>query len=279
MGLHIVVVPTSSKTGAEAIRVLLADKRSPVVTGVYRNFANVPHKFGGHTNFKGVRGDVRDVLSLDFRGSDAVLAITPPIFDCTDTVKHVTLASQSIKAAIRKAGSVSRLVYVSSPGAQFSERVVWRDKTSHVAETIFHDSAPEVVLIRCAYFIENFGPAIKTTLWSEGFFYSTTTPLNYKVPIVGAGDRGRQCATKPPCTPYVDDLHSPKSYSPLDVQQAFEYFKEEGRDKTGRKEQLPAFFGQPFPPNIVDDWVEMSVSFLPGGIAAHLVNNPDNLER
>lgn len=48
--------------------------------------------------------------------------------------------------------------------------------TNHEAEVILKDAAPEVVFVRCAYFMENWAAAVETV--KEGsFFFSTLTPL------------------------------------------------------------------------------------------------------
>ena len=89
-------------------------------------------------------------------------------------------------------------------------------------------------------------------------------------------DIGRVCAREalavgkpPPDRPHIIDLEGPASYSPLDVQAAFEaVIGKEIEVRAIEKEGLPEFFGQVFPPTIVDEFVEMSTSFLPGGIMA-----------
>ncbi len=53
--------------------------------------------------------------------------------------------------------------------------------TNHVAEVIFKDAVPEVVFIRCAYFMENWGAALET-IPTEGMFYSTISPIDFALP-------------------------------------------------------------------------------------------------
>ncbi len=121
--MRITVLPASSATSREAIRVLLTTRPSHLVTGVYRNPTKVPREFAIHPKFKASQGDLRDAASLDLAGSDAVLTLTPPSYK-TDIAEFATLVATNVKAAIRNAGTVKRLVYLSSLGAQFSEGVV-----------------------------------------------------------------------------------------------------------------------------------------------------------
>lgn len=122
--MHITVVPASPKTGQAAIRALLADPASPTVKGVYRNLAKVPAEFTSNARFEAVQGDVEDASSLDFAGSDAVFTITPPIYDEQDIVAHARNVSENVKAAVQRAGSVTRLVLLSSAGAQYDTGTV-----------------------------------------------------------------------------------------------------------------------------------------------------------
>lgn len=122
--MHITVVPASPKTGQATIRALLADASNPTVKGVYRDLAKVPAEFKANPRFEAVQGNVEDAASLDFTGSDAVLNITPPLYDNQDIIAHARLVSQNTKAAIQKSGSVKRLVLLSSAGAQYDHGVV-----------------------------------------------------------------------------------------------------------------------------------------------------------
>lgn len=108
----------------------------------------------------------------------------------------------------------------------------------------------------------------------EPFFFSTITPLDFKVAMVAIKDIGEALATEltrpeaPSSKPHVLELHGPRAYTPLDVKAAFE--EGLGREvavKPVEKDELAEFYGQVFPKEIVPDWVEMAVSFLPGGIA------------
>jgi nucleoside-diphosphate-sugar epimerase len=125
--MHITVVPASPKTGQATIRSLLADPSNPTVRGYYRDLNKVPVEFKSHPRFEAVQGDVEDAATLDFSGSDAVFHITPPVYDERDMIAHARLASENVKAAVKKAGSVKRFVLLSSSGAQYDHGTVSLD--------------------------------------------------------------------------------------------------------------------------------------------------------
>jgi len=126
--MHITVVPASTRTAQATIELLLADKAAPTVTGVYRSLSKVPANFSAHPNFKAVQGDILDGASLDFSGSDALLAITPPQYIESDIVADARKMAENTKAAAQKAG-VRRLVLLSSSGAEFDKGTVGCDPT------------------------------------------------------------------------------------------------------------------------------------------------------
>ena len=123
--------------------------------------------------------------------------------------------------------------------------------------------------------MENWTMIIDTLRGPSPFFPSTIVPLDYKIPMVAVKDIGTNLAMgltsgyTPPAKPYVFELHGPQDYCPLNVQEAFS--KALGKDveaKPVEKNELPGFFGAFCPPKVAALWVEMTESFLPGGVAA-----------
>lgn len=159
-----------------------------------------------------------------------------------------------------------------------------------MAEQILGDAAPEVVFVRCSYFMSNWEMAKQTLALDPPFFFSTVTPLDYKVAMVrsppgscsalikalqiDAKDIGRVCAEEGtsvgsplPAVPHIYELHGPEEYSADDVHKTLEQILGKKIEvKPVEKEALPDFFGQVFPPSTVPEWVELSTCFLPGGI-------------
>lgn len=129
--MHVTVVPASPKTGQATIRALLDSPSGPTIRGYYRDLSRVPDEFKSNPRFEAVKGDVEDAASLDFSGSDAVFNITPPIFDERDLVEHARQVSENVKAAVKKAGSVKRVVLLSSVGAQYDHGTVSFEPPSH----------------------------------------------------------------------------------------------------------------------------------------------------
>lgn len=125
--MNIFVVPASTKTATAAIRSLLQQSSTNEhlqVKALYRDTSKAPVEFTSHPNFEVLQGDIADASSLDFTGADAVLTLTPPIFDGSDIVQFAESVSQNVKDAIERAGTVQRLVLLSSVYAHLSEGVV-----------------------------------------------------------------------------------------------------------------------------------------------------------
>ncbi|KAM4066184.1 NAD(P)H-binding domain-containing protein [Hirsutella rhossiliensis] len=282
--MRITIAPAGTKTGTAVVRSLLSTS-DPVVEvhGLYRNLAKVPDEFSSQPRFHALQGDVLDPLRLHFTGSDAILAITPPVYDGQDIVSYAEIASKNVRDAIERSGSVKRLVLLSSGGAQFSTGV-GEIKTNNMAERVFSMTAiPAVTFVRCAYFMENWTMNFDTLKAPQPFFFSTITPLDWRVPMVAVDDIGSTLAaellneTIPPTKPHIFELHGPQPYTPLDVQAAFsKVLKREVAVKPVAKNELYDFFSRIFPQQIVGEWVEMAASFLPGGImAADTINYDD----
>ncbi|KAK6844216.1 hypothetical protein PG995_014326 [Apiospora arundinis] len=199
--MHIVVVPASPKTGQATIRALLDDPSEPTVTGVYRDVRRVPVEFKEHPRFRAVQGDVADAQSLldlsdsVFGNADAVATITPPLHAEANPIAKAGELAANLKKAIIGKGRVKRLVYVSSVGAQL-ENGTGEIRTNYTAEQALIGAAPEVVLVRCAYFMENWAMALETLEAEPPFFYSVMCPADYKIPMVSVRDIGKTCAAQ-----------------------------------------------------------------------------------
>ncbi|KAF5510431.1 hypothetical protein CGCS363_v003862 [Colletotrichum siamense] len=285
--MQIVVVPASPKTGQATIQALLEDPSEPTVTGVYRDTGRVPAEFREHPRFRAVKGDVANVGSLKFSGADAVVTITPPLYSESKPLTRAREMAANVKYAIGMAGdSVKRLVYISSVGAQL-EHGTGEIKTNYEAEQALIGSAPEVVFVRCAYFMENWAAALETTKSEKRHFHSVISPADYKIPMVSVHDIGKTCAAQALAAgsplgenPYVFDLHGPDTYSTEDVRKVFE-----GRIGTGVEAklvegvQLEEFFGEIFRPPMAGMFVEMTRSFLPGGVAVEEIVEGARVQR
>ena len=73
-----------------------------------------------------------------------------------------------------------------------------------------------------------------------------------------------------PKRPYVIEVHGPRDYTVKDVQKAFEEAAGHAVEvRPVAKDKLATFFGQFLPEASVGPFVEMTLSFLPGGILAN----------
>lgn len=123
--MRVTIAPAGAQTCAVAIRNLI--KTAPEGTeihGVYRDLAKVPKEFKDHPSFTATKGSVSDASSLDFKGSNAVLVMTPPIVGAGDPIKFTEEVAGNIKKAVEAAGTVKRLVYLSSVGAECDKGTV-----------------------------------------------------------------------------------------------------------------------------------------------------------
>ncbi|KAJ4165464.1 hypothetical protein LMH87_007096 [Akanthomyces muscarius] len=285
--MRITIVPAGPKTSAATIRQLLNKAPASVdVYGVYRSIYKVPAEFLSHKNFHAVCGDIEDASSLDLSGSDAVMTSTPPFFSGEDPFAKTEEVSNNVKGAVERAGGIKRLMLLSSMGAEFAEGV-GEIKTNHIAEKVFRSTnVPELLFVRCGYFMENWTMFnLQTLRGSDPYLNSLITPIDFQLPMVAVEDIGSTFATgllssyAPPSKPYVFALHGPKEYSPNDVQAAFsEAMGKQIPLKAIEKDQLADFFSTFIPPNLVGTWVEMSCSFLPGGVAAPGSDGIENVD-
>lgn len=127
--MQVIIAAAGTKTGKATIHSLLfhSPESEPLhVCGVYRHLDKVPAAFSSHPHFSAVKGDVSVEASLDFTGSDAIVAIVPPVpaDSDDDLIEHATIASNNIKVAIEKSGTIRTLVLLSSGGAEFDKDVV-----------------------------------------------------------------------------------------------------------------------------------------------------------
>lgn len=124
--MKITVIPASTKTGQAAAESLLAKQSTDLsVIGIYRDLGKVPDKFKSDPRFEARHGDVETESSLDFAGSDVVIAITPPLlFSPGNLISGARSLANNVREAIRRSSTVRRVVYVSSMGAQFEKGTV-----------------------------------------------------------------------------------------------------------------------------------------------------------
>lgn len=124
MPLNISVIPASTQAGKATISALLADERKPDINAIYRDPSKAPAEFTQNPGFKAVQGSLATNTGLDFSHSDAVFYIPPPTYDGTNSAEFATTNANNIKAALKNAPKVRRLLIFSALGAQFDKGIV-----------------------------------------------------------------------------------------------------------------------------------------------------------
>lgn len=132
--------------------------------------------------------------------------------------------------------------------------------------------------------MENWASCVETLKAPEPYFFSTVTPMDWKVPMVAVRDIGAVLAREVISgmktsseAPYIYELHGPQDYDPSDVKTALTNIMERPVSvKPVERHQLLEFFEKVFPPSIAAEFQEMTVGFLPGG---KMITEPDPVER
>lgn len=212
-----------------------------------------------------VEGSVEDagVLAEAFAGADAVFWLTPPVYQPGFTAWAKATAQRAADAA--GAAGVKRIVVLSSVGAQHPSGAGPVSAIHHV-EQIFLGAFKDVVVLRPAFFMENFLRDIPTL--KDGVIYSplaTDAPF----PMVATRDIGAKVAealTAPAGGHRFVGIHGPKD---ITYQQATRILS----DALGRpvqhvqvtlEQMRGAMDAQGIPGFVTDLMVEMMGAFLRG---------------
>ena len=124
--MKVTVVPASTKTGQAVIGHLLKSHNSDLaVVGIYRDLAKVPETFKSNPLFEARQGDVASPDTLDFAGSDVVVTMSPPLlFSPGDPIAGAKQLAENVREGVIRSGTVRRLIYISSMGAQYERGMV-----------------------------------------------------------------------------------------------------------------------------------------------------------
>ncbi|CAF3463342.1 unnamed protein product [Rotaria sp. Silwood1] len=209
-----------------------------------------------------------DALTKAFQGAKAVFAMNPPVYETSDMNTAAMKVSNALAAAIQ-AAQVPRVVILSSVGAEKSSGT-GNILTTHILEETLKGTAPQIVIIRCAWFMENWFKSVSAVkLGQSPVLGSMLQKLERKIPQVATDDIGRVAAeymTKP--AQAVDrmiivELEGPEPYSPNDVAQIVS--KALGKNihaAAMTEEMIRGLFGKVgWPKETVDNWIEMVQGF------------------
>ncbi|KAM7189320.1 NAD(P)H azoreductase [Rhypophila sp. PSN 637] len=283
--LTVTIIPASTKAGEETVRALLAltsnsDNKTIIkINAIYRDPSKAPTDFVSHPSVTAVKGNVGNLPTLDFKTSDVVFYIPPPTYDGTDTESWAYATANNVKAALSDAaGKVKKLVLFSAIGAQHDHGIGIL-KLNHITDSILtaeNVNVPEKVVIRPGYFIEGFAPFLEEAIGTGGIS-SWLTPLEYRAPIVSVKDIASTCAKeilKPfhekESLPGYIKIFGPRHYSAHDLHEAISTVLDRKDIKLNPvpPENLAEYFGQVFPPQYVQEFIDMTTAVLPGGVMA-----------
>ncbi|UJR08016.1 hypothetical protein I4U23_012294 [Adineta vaga] len=163
-----------------------------------------------------------DALTKAFRGAKSVFAMNPTANDAPDLQVVAANVADTFASAI-KAAKVERVVVLSSIGSERSSKT-GNIRTTYTLEQALKETAPQVVMVRCASFTENWLDAVSAV--KAGYspvLCSMYQRLDRKVPHIATSDIGRvvgEYMIKP--TNEVDnlviiELEGPEPYSPNDI--------------------------------------------------------------
>jgi uncharacterized protein YbjT (DUF2867 family) len=187
--MRIAVTGPTGHVGSRVVEQLLNKKAD--VTVFVRNPDKLPEAIRSRVRVE--TGTVEDVAALTraFKGADEVFVLIPPNYEATDWPAWLRQAGRNIAQAI-KADGIRRVVMLSSFGAH-------RDKMGPITwlrdvERILQEVAPDVLMLRAGYFMENLLQFVPT-LRESSVMYNPMPPAT-KVPMVAARDIGDVAAAK-----------------------------------------------------------------------------------
>lgn len=170
--------------------------------------------------------DMNDVNALTkaFQGAKAVFALSPPTYESPDLFDAAAKVSKALAEAIKSA-QVPRVVVLSSVGAEKSSGT-GNILTTHILEETLKDTASQVVMVRCAWFMENWFSSVSAVKSGQSpVLGSMLQKLDRKIPQIATNDIGRvvvKYLTLPPAKVprhLIVELEGPEPYSPNDVAQ------------------------------------------------------------
>lgn len=211
-----VVTGANGSTGAAVVESLLEQKQP--VRVVVREAAK-----GEVWRSRGcevVVADLKDPVSLSqaFRGAQGAYILNPPAYQSDDMFQD----AREVTAAVRDASTHSglpRLVVLSSVGAHLPERT-GNIFTTHILEEELQSAAPQMVFVRCAWFMDNWQPLLPVAR-EPGVLPSFLLPLDRAIPMIATRDIGHTCAQAlTENESGIIELHSPRDYSSHDVASA-----------------------------------------------------------
>ena len=214
--------------------------------------------------------DLTDVNALTkaFQGAKAVFAMSPTNYKDRDMHADAAKVGKALAAAI-KIANVPRVVVLSSVGAERTSGT-GNILTSHIIEETLKGTAPQVVLIRCAWFMENWSSSVLAIKSDKSpVIGSMLQELDRKIPQVATDDIGClvvEYLIKPDQEidqRLIIELEGPEPYSPKDVAEVVTKLMGENVIAVAMTEEMirQRFEGFGWPKATADNWIEMVQGF------------------
>lgn len=149
-------------------------------------------------------------------GADGAYLLVPPQYAAEDLIAAQKPVAEALAAAIRQSG-LPHVVLLSSIGAQHATGT-GPIRSLHSSEDVIGRAAPNVTILRAAYFFENAVPVLGEAK-AHGVLPSFLTP-GRAVPMVATKDIGRAAAEAlldPPKGRRVIELSGPRDFTPEDI--------------------------------------------------------------
>ncbi|CAF1306553.1 unnamed protein product [Rotaria sordida] len=209
-----------------------------------------------------------EALTKSFQGAKVVFAMNSTALTSPDLQAAAVKVSHALASAI-KAAKVERVVVLSSVGAERSSKT-GNILTTHTLEEALKGTAPQVVMVRAASFMENWNSAVSAVKSGQSSVLgSAFQKLDRKFPHVATNDIGRVVAeymTKP--SSEVDklviiELEGPQDYSPNDVAKVVSDALGKTVPAAAMTEEMMCdlFNKLGFPKTTIDNYIEMVRGF------------------
>ena len=215
-----VITGATGQVGSAAIEHLLS--KSLAVRAIVRS-ADKAESFKKR-NIDVAIADLTDMTALAtaFQGADGVFAMNPPCYESSDMHASALSVSKTLALAII-AAKVPRVIVLSSVGSE-KDSNTGNILTTHFLEEELKNVAPKIVMIRCAWFMENWINAIAAVKNGQSSVLgSMLQKLDRKIPQIAADDIGQLVAEyliDPDLKTngnLIVELEGPEAYSPNDV--------------------------------------------------------------
>ena len=214
-----------------------------------------------------------NALTKAFQGAKGVFAMSPPTYDQPDMHEAAAKVAQALATAIT-AARVPRVVVLSSVGAERSSGT-GNIRTTYVLEEVLKGLAPQVVMVRCAWFMENWFSSVAAVKSGQSpVLGSMLQKLDRSIPQIATDDIGRIVAkylTLPSdqvAAHHVVELEGPEPYSPNDVAKIVsQALGKEVPAAAMSEEMIRGLFGQfGWSKATINNWLEMVRGFDDGTI-------------